>query len=186
MSESLNGIGGLSVTNLQYTKRLFLLYNQLITNNPQVVGDLFLIPWGHHRYIIDKYFSEPEKALFFVRKTIENQWSRSVLLNFLDTDLYERQGKAVSNFSATLPDSQSDLAQQITKDPYCFDFLDIRGKYMEKELKDQLVRNIEKFLLELGRGFAYMGREFRLQIGQEEKFMDMLFYNVNLRCYVVV
>ena len=129
---------------------------------------------------------QQKKAVFFVYKTLENNWSRPILLNFLDTDLYERQGKSVSNFSATLPSVQGNLAQEITKDPYSFDFLSLREDYEEAELKDALIQNIEKFLLELGRGFAYMGREFRLEVGSEEKFMDMLFYNTNLHCYVVV
>jgi predicted nuclease of restriction endonuclease-like (RecB) superfamily len=150
------------------------------------VGELFQIPWGHHRYIIDKLRGYPEKALFFVRKTIENGWSRSVLLNFLDTDLYERQGKAISNFGQTLPSLQSDLAQEMTKDPYNFDFLTMTAGYKEKELKDALERNIVKFLLELGTGFAFIGREYRIMIGKTEKFIDMLFYNLKLRCYVVI
>jgi predicted nuclease of restriction endonuclease-like (RecB) superfamily len=141
---------------------------------------------GHHRYIIDKLREHPEKALFFVRKTVENGWSRSVLLNFLDTDLYERQGKAISNFGQTLPTLQSDLAQEMTKDPYKFDFLTMTTGYKEKELKDALERNIVKFLLELGTGFAFIGREYRIMIGKTEKFIDMLFYNLKLHCYVVI
>ena len=124
--------------------------------------------------------------MFFVRKTIENSWSRNVLLNCMSTDLYERQGKAITNFKVSLPVPQSDLAQEMTKDPYKFDFLTMTEGYREKELKDALEVNIRNFLLELGTGFAYMGREYRLLIGQTEKFVDMLFYNLNLRCYVVV
>lgn len=108
------------------------------------------------------------------------------MLNFLDTDLYERQGKAITNFSRTLPAIESDLAQAITRDPYNFDFLAIREKYDEKELKDALMDNITKFLLELGNGFAFVGREVRLEIGETENFVDMLFYNIKLHCYVVV
>lgn len=104
----------------------------------------------------------------------------------MDTDLYERQGKAISNFKTSLPAPQSDLAQEMTKDPYKFDFLAMTGGYREKELKDALKINIRDFLLELGTGFAYMGHEYRIVIGQMEKFIDMLFYNLNLRCYVVV
>jgi predicted nuclease of restriction endonuclease-like (RecB) superfamily len=117
---------------------------------------------------------------------MQNNWSRSVLLNFIGTDLYEREGKAITNFGATLPALQSDLAREITKDPYNFDFLAITENYKEKELKDALIRDITKFLLELGTGFAYIGREYRLQIGKVEKFIDMLFYNLTLRCYVVI
>ena len=158
---------------------------------PQVDAQLnedqvFRVPWGHLKLLIDKCSSNPQKALFYVRKTIENNWSRAVLLNQLDTDLYERQGKAVTNFTLTLPAAQSDLAQAITKDPYSFDFLTIRERYDEKELKDALLDNAEKFLLELGTGFAFIGREVRVEIGETEGFIDLLFYHVRLHCYVVV
>ena len=153
---------------------------------PQLVEQLFCIPWGHHKLIIDKLRDQPQKALFYVQQTIKYNWSRAVLLNFLDTNLYERQGKAVTNFKVTLPAVDSDLAQQITKDPYCFDFAGLTEPFQEKELKDALLHNITKFLLELGNGFAFMGNEFRLKVGETEQFLDLLFYNVNLRAYVVV
>lgn len=190
-----------SPTNLKYMRYFYEMYpnadirpqveDELTTleNRPQAVDDLesiFYIPWGHNRFILDKCKGNPEKALFYVKKTLENNWSRAVLLNFLDTNLYERQGKTISNFALTLPESQSDLAQAITRDPYNFDFLTIREKYDEKELKDALMDNIGKFLLELGNGFAFVGREVRLQIGESEEFVDMLFYNIKLHCYVVV
>jgi predicted nuclease of restriction endonuclease-like (RecB) superfamily len=141
-------------------------------------GIVFCIPWGHIKVILDKCKYDRNKALFYVKKTLDNFWSRAVLLNYIVTDLYERQGKAVSNFALTLPEAQSDLAQAITRDPYNFDFLTIREKYDEKELKDALMDNIGKFLLELGNGFAFVGREVRLQIGETEEFVDMLFYNI--------
>lgn len=150
------------------------------------VTNIFKIPWGHIIVILNKYGENRSIAEFYIQKTIENNWSRAVLLNFLDTDLYERQGKAVSNFSLTLPAPQSDLAQAITKDPYNFDFLTIREKYDEKELKDAMMANAEKFFLELGNGFAFLGREVRLEVGTTEKFIDLLFYNVRLHCYVVI
>ena len=146
---------------------------------------IFMIPWGHHKAILDKC-KDQEKALFFVRKTVENNWSRAVLLNFLDTNLYERQGKAISNFDKVLPDIKSDLAQEMTKDPYNFDFLTLREGYDEKELKDALMANVQSFLLELGMGFAFVGREYRLEVGITEQFLDMLFYNIINHCYVVV
>ncbi len=147
---------------------------------------IFLIPWGHMVQIINKCKDDEDKALFYVKKTLENNWSRAVLVNFLDTDLYERQGKAITNFSLTLPEDQSDLAQQMTKDSYCFDFLTLQQKYNEKELKDALMNKAEKFLMELGTGFALMGREVRLEVGDTEKYLDMLFYNTKRHCYVVV
>ena len=109
-----------------------------------------------------------------------------MLLNWLDTDLYDRQGKAITNFNITLPKSQSDLAQEMTRDPYNFDFLTLRARFDEKELKGALMDNIQRFLLELGNGFAFMGREYRLVVGHTEQFLDMLFYNAVLHCYVVV
>lgn len=135
-------------------------------NRPQTADDfklLFLIPWDHHRRIIDKCKGYMDKALLFVRKTWENNWGRDVLLNWLDTDLYERDGKAITNFQATLPAVQSDLAQQITKDPYQFDFLNLREKFDERDIEDELVNNVTRFLLELGKGFSYMGRQFHRQ-----------------------
>ena len=159
-------------------------------NLPQLVerlySDLFSIPWGHHRYIIDKCSNDSDKALFYVRQTLENGWSRDILLNVLGTNLYERSGKALTNFKSTLPDMDSDLAQELTRDPYDFSFTGLRGKYNERLLKDTLLTNITNFLLELGTGFAYVGKEYRLQIAEKEKFIDLLFYNLKLSCYVVV
>ena len=161
------------------------------TNFPQlgedfVYPEIFRIPWGHNKAIIDRCRENREKALFYVRKTLANNWSRAVLLNFLNTDLYERQGKAISNFKGALPAAESDLAQQITRDPYNFDFLTLREDYDEKEFKDALMDNIQKFLLELGKGFAFVGREYRIEVGSTEQFIDMLFYNITLHCYVVI
>ena len=149
---------------------------------------IFSIPWGHHKLIIDRCGKEEnlDKAIFYVRQTVQNNWSRAMLLNFLDTDLYEQQGKAITNFKATLPPETSELAQELTKDPYSFDFLTLTTGYREKELKDALMDNITKFLLELGKGFAFVGREYRLMVGNTEQFIDMLFYNITLHAYVVI
>lgn len=204
---------GLSRTNIYYAKKFYLLYSQYLKIVPQVVGQLengkaqqavknsseivpqavgqleemlFSIPWGHHRYLIDRYGTEPAKAFFYVKKTMQEGWSRDVLLNFMDSGLYEREGKALTNFTRTLPDETSDLAQELTKDPYNFAFTGITKPYNEQILKDALLANISQFLLELGTGFAYIGKEYRFQIGQKEKFIDLLFYNLNLSCYVVI
>lgn len=181
---------GLSRTNIYYAKKFYLLYSQYLKVVPQVVGQLeemlFSIPWGHHRYLIDRYSTEPAKAFFYVKKTMQEGWSRDVLLNFMDSGLYEREGKALTSFTRTLPDETSDLAQELTKDPYNFAFTGITKPYNEQILKDALLANISQFLLELGTGFAYIGKEYRLQIGQKEKFIDLLFYNLNLSCYVVI
>lgn len=193
LRRELPDVKSFSETNLRYMQKFAELYSE-ISNLPQVGEDfrseeiepLFAIPWGHHKIIIDKCNGNPKKALFFVNQVIQNNWSCAVLLNFLDTDLYERQGKAITNFNLTLPAMQSDLAQEITKDPYKFDFITLTQSYNEKELKDALMDNIQKFLLELGNGFAFVGREYRIEIGSTENFIDMLFYHIRLHCYVVV
>lgn len=167
----------------QLGEELSITHRQII---PQVGEEIFMIPWGHHKVIMDKYQDNVNKAMFFVRKTIANNWSRGMLENFIDTDLYERQGHAITNFQKALPKAHGELAQEITKDPYTFDFVSIAENYREKELKDALENNIAKFLLELGSGFAYMGREYRIKVGSTEQFLDMLFYNTKLHCYVVV
>ncbi|MCD8296732.1 MAG: PDDEXK nuclease domain-containing protein [Prevotella sp.] len=193
---------GLSVRNIYYCKKFYLLYRQYFAIVPQAVAQLedrkmpqavaqleemlFSIPWGHHRYLMDRCSKEPAEALFYVKKTMEEGWSRDVLLNFMDTGLYEREGKALTNFTRTLPNETSELAQELTKDPYNFAFTGITKPYNERILKDALLGNISQFLLELGTGFAYVGKEFRLQIGQKEKFIDLLFYNLKLSCYVVI
>src|SRR5574344_253104 len=176
-----------SARNLQNMHQFYRLVDFTKQVVSQIADDeIFLIPWGHIVKIMNKVDGNRDKALFYIHKTLENNWSRAVLMNFLDTDLYERQGKAVSNFDLTLPAPQSDLAQAITRDPYTFDFLTIRESYDEKELKDALMDNITRFLLELGNGFAFVGREYRLEIGNTSNFIDMLFYNIKLHCYVVV
>ena len=188
LKASLPGIKGFSPVNLLYMKNFYLLYKPL-SIAPQVVEQLpdfiFQVPWGHHRLLIDKRF-DMEKALFFVRKTIENGWSRSLLECFINTDLYERQGKSVNNFTKTLPSITSDLATELIKDPYNFDFIQLTDEYKERELKDALIENITKFLMELGAGFAYIGKEYKLKIGTKERYIDLLFYNTTLHCYVVI
>lgn len=198
LKDEIPDVEGLSESNIRYCKRFYLLYCQAIENLPQVVEELesrnlpqpvevlCSIPWGHHRLIIDRCSDNPQKALFFVNQTLENGWSRAMLLNWIDTGLYERQGKAITNFRTALPTPESDLAQEVTKDPYSFAFAGVRGKYNEKKLKEALLTNITNFLVELGSGFSYVGREYRLQLGEKEKFIDLLFYHLKLRCYVVV
>lgn len=164
--------------------------NQFTINSPQLDDDLenhpiFQIPWRHHVEIFTKCKSVQE-AMFYVQKTIKNGWSRAVLMNFIEANLYKAQGKAINNFDRLLPDVQSDLAKETLKDPYNFDFLTLTENYKEKELEDALVTNITKFLLELGKGFAYIGRQYPIQIGNKPRNMDLLFYHMELRCYIVV
>lgn len=201
LKKALPDVGCFSETNFLYMKNFYLLYQpitpqleeQLVESRQitpqvgeQIVVNIFSIPWGHHKLLIDKYKNHPEKALFFVRKTIENGWSRAMLLNFIDTDLYERDSKAQNNFQHTLPESMSDLAKEITKDPYNFAFAGITGEHNERLLKKALLKNITEFLVELGTGFAYVGKEYCLQIGTKEKFIDLLFFHIPLNCYVVI
>ena len=192
MADMIPNVKGFSPTNLRYMMRFYGLF-QDISIVPQVgerfemaSNKVFMIPWGHIKLLIDKCHDNLEKFNFYVDKVIENNWSRAVLLNFLDTDLYERQGKAITNFQYTLPKETGDLAQEITKDPYNFDFVAIRQGYDEKELKDALMDNVQNFLMELGTGFSFVGREYRLQVGNTEQYVDMLFYNIKRHCYVVV
>lgn len=194
----LPNVEGLSERNLRYMKSFYTLYSscmktlpQLVAKSeneilPQLVAELSSVPWGHHRLIIDKCKGNVEMALFYIRKVNQEGWSRDMLLNFISTDLYERQGKSLSNFNNTLPSVMSDLAQEITRDPYNFAFTGITGKYNESLLKKALVKNVTQFLLELGTGFAYVGKEHRLQIDTKEKFIDLLFYNLNLSCYCAI
>lgn len=127
-----------------------------------------------------------ETALFYVQQTVENNWSRTVLDWQIDSNLYKRQGKAISNFTKRLPSPQSDLAQQITKDPYIIDIMGIRQNMEEKEIEAHLDAHISQYLLELGKGFTYYGHQVHLNVGGEDFYIDQLFYNVRLHCYVVV
>jgi len=146
---------------------------------------IFQIPWRHHVEIFTKCKTTKE-ALFYVQKTIQNGWSRSMLTHHLELRLYEREGKAVTNFAATLPAPQSDLAMQTLKDPYIFDLMSLTEKHNERELEDALTENITKFLVELGTGFAYVGRQVPLNIDGTDYSVDLLFYHLKLRCFVVI
>lgn len=180
---------GFSSRNLRYCKDFYSFYNQsdiiLHQAGAELNEALFSIPWRHHIEIITKCQSV-EEALFYVNKTLENGWSRAVLMNFLDSHLYATQGKAITNFNKHLPEPMSDLAMQTLKDPYNFDFLAMREGYNERELEDALTKNITNFLLELGSGFAFVGRQVRLVVDDNEFYIDLLFYHLKLRCYVVV
>ena len=149
------------------------------------IHPIFQIPWRHHVEIFTRCKSVHE-ALFYVQKTIKNGWSRAVLMNFIEADLYSAQGKSINNFDRFLPDVQSDLAKETLKDPYNFDFVTLTEKYKEKELEDALVENITKFLLELGQGFAFVGRQYPIKVGKKPRNIDLLFYHLELRCYIAI
>ena len=158
-------------------------------NRQQLVGEfpqkLFLIPWGHHIQIFTKCKNVTE-ALFYINKTVENGWSRAVLLNMISGNLYQSQGKAITNFSKTLPDYDSELVKQTLKDPYIFDFLNISENFKERELENALIDNIQKFLIELGNGFAFVGKQVEMKVGNQSFFLDLLFYHIKLKRYVVI
>ena len=206
------GIKGFSKRNLFDIRRFYLFYSsdsvrQLValkaeTEKPakvqQAVGLLpdgeksasflqFLIqiPWGHHLLILNKVKDE-EAACFYLGQIIENNWSRAVLTLHIEQNLYSRQGKAISNFKQTLPEQQAAIAQQILKDPYNFDFLTLEQNVQKLEIEKRLTEHITKFLLELGKGFAFIGRQYNLKIGAKDYFLDLLFYHIRLRCFVVL
>jgi len=182
---------GFSYTNVRYMQR-FAENCCDLSICPQVAGKLeevFLnIPWGHIRELLDKEKNHT-KRLWYAQQTIENGWSRNVLVLHIESQLYERQAineKKVNNFKLTLPDIQSDLAKQTIKDEYDLCFLDIDEKAKERQLENTLVDNIVQFILELGKGFAFIGRQYHLEVGGEDFYIDLLFYHLDLMSYVAI
>ena len=175
------GMKGLSSRNLLYMRAFSDAYG-----DEQIVQQLAAqIPWFHNCVLIDKV-KDPEQRKWYINKTMENGWSRNVLVHHIDSRLYEREGRAITNFAATLPAPQSDLAQQLIKDPYHLDFLDITEDARERELEHALVSRIRDFLLELGAGFAFVGSQYPLTVDGEDFRIDLLFYHLRLRCFVVI
>lgn len=176
---------GFSRSNLFSMKKWFEFYSQSeidIEKIQQLVGQ---IPWGHNVVIISKS-KNIEEAVFYSTKTIENNWSRSVLLHQIELNFYERHGKAITNFTETLPNPHSELATETLKDPYKFDFLTLQEKALEKDIENQLVKHITSFLLELGTGFSFVGQQVPVKIDNQDFYIDLLFYHIKLKCYVVV
>ena len=172
---------GFSRTNLIYMRAFAEAWpDEAIVQ--QLVGQ---IPWGHNLRILD-YVKNSAEREWYVRATLEYGWSRNVLVHQIESGLYRRQGKAITNFQATLPPPQSDLAHQILKDPYNFDFLTLAQDAREKELESGLLEHLRKFLLELGVGFAFVGSQYPLEVGGEDFRLDLLFYHLKLRCFVVI
>lgn len=173
---------GFSLRNLKYIRQWYQFWSGTEPIGQQAVAQ---IPWGHNLVIISK-IKQPDEALYYVQQTIEHNWSRAVLTHHIEARRYQRLGKALHNFQTTLPAPQSDLARQTLQDPYHFDFLMLQEQHDERELENALVEHITHFLLELGAGFAYLGRQYRLEVAGDEFFLDLLFYHVRLHCYVVV
>jgi predicted nuclease of restriction endonuclease-like (RecB) superfamily len=172
---------GFSPRNLKYMRKFAESWpdEQFVQ---QVVAQL---PWGHNVRILD-YPNNTEEREWYIRKSFEHGWSRDVLVMQIKSRLFHRQGKTVNNFAAALPQPQSDLAQQTLKDPYIFDFLGLGDEAQEREIERELVRHITSFLLELGAGFSFVGRQVNLEVEGEDFFIDLLFYHLKLRCYVVI
>ena len=143
------------------------------------------LPWGHNVRLLDK-IQDPAERAWYVEQAIQNGWSRNILVMQIESGLYRRQGKAQTNFARTLPSLQSDLAQQLLKDPYNFDFLTLSREAHEKDLETALVTQIRKFLLELGVGFSFVGSQYPLEVGGQDFRIDLLFYHLKLRCFVVI
>ncbi len=150
-----------------------------------VQAPLAQLPWYHHLALLDKLNSSADR-LWYAAKAVEHGWSRNVLALQIEAGLHLRQGKAVTNFTNTLPPVQSDLAQNITKDPYVFDFLALCEDTNERAVEDGLLAQVEKFLLELGTGFALVGRQVHLDVGDQDFYLDLLFYHLKLRCFIVI
>lgn len=172
---------GLSVSNLKYMKMFSVTYKD--SEISQQLADQ--IPWFHNVVIMEK-IKVKEKQIWYIQKTIEHGWSRNVLVHQIESGLYERQGKALTNFKNALPDPQSDLANQMVKSSYNLEFLDIEGEVSERNLEDSLVRQIRDFLLELGTGFAFVGNQYHLELEGDDYYIDLLFYHLKLRCYIVI
>ena len=185
LKEAIPDADGLSTQNLRYCLHFYELYS-VLPNFQQLVGKLVCVPWGHHCTIIDKCKKDSDKALFYVLRTVKNGWSRNSLLNWLSTDLYEREGKSQTNFELTMPSDDCDLARQIVKDPQNFEVFGLKEKYSETELKAAIVANIESTLLSFGKGVAFLGKEYPVEVGGETKNIDLLFYIVPLHRYLVV
>lgn len=181
LHNSFPNMRGFSRTNLLYMRSFAESWSdeQIVQ---QAVGQL---PWGHNLALLDK-LSTQEARIWYAKKTIENNWSRNVLVMQIESKLIERQGKAVTNFELRLPKPQSDLAIESLKDPYRFDFLGLTEEAQEREVEGALVKQVTEFLLELGAGFAYVGKQVHIEVGGDDFFIDLLFYHLKLRCYIVI
>lgn len=184
LTHELSGQKGFSRRNMYYMKKFYGFFAGQDQFVQQVVAQ---IPWGHHVILIDKV-KDPAKALWYVRKTIENGWSRNVLGIQIENRLYERQAvpDKLDNFSTRLPAPSSDLARETLKDPYVFDFLGLGEEAKERDIEDALVERLTRFMLELGKGFAFVGRQYHLEVGGEDFYIDLLFYHLKLHCYVAI
>jgi predicted nuclease of restriction endonuclease-like (RecB) superfamily len=181
LRQAFPGMQGFSPRNLKYMKALAEAWpDEAIVQ--QAVAQL---PWGHNVRLLD-HVKDPNERLWYVQQSIQNGWSRNVLVMQIESGLYKRQGSAITNFQTTLPSPQSDLAQQLLKDPYNFDFLTLTNEAQERDLERELLAHLRQFLIELGTGFAFVGSQVPLEVGGEDFKLDLLFYHLKLRCFVVI
>jgi predicted nuclease of restriction endonuclease-like (RecB) superfamily len=173
---------GFSRSNIFYMRQFYLAWREAGEFVQQLVGQ---IPWGHNVALLAKV-KDPQEREWYARQALQNGWSRNVLVLQIESDLYRRKGKAITNFDRTLPAPQSDLAQQLLKDPYNFDFLTLDSEARERDLERGLLTHIRQFLLELGVGFAFVGSQYHLEVGGDDFYIDLLFYHLRLRCFVVI
>jgi predicted nuclease of restriction endonuclease-like (RecB) superfamily len=174
-------VTGFRARNLRYMRAMAEAYPDADFVQ-QVVAQL---PWGHQVRILDTVKS-PTQREWYIRQAVQSGWSRNVLVHQIESGLYERQGKALTNFDRTLPEPQSELAQQLMKDPYNFDFLTLGPELLERDLERGLIEHVRDLILELGKGFAFLGSQQHLEVGGQDYYLDLLFYHVRLRCYVVI
>ncbi|UQA62929.1 PDDEXK nuclease domain-containing protein [Polyangium aurulentum] len=182
LRETFPTMSGFSRTNLFYMRQVWLAWSDAGEIVQQLVGQ---IPWSHHLVLVTKVRDADARA-FYLARAVEHGWSRAMLTVQIESRLHRRQGRAITNFHRTLPAPQSDLAHQTLKDPYIFDFLQIGPELRERELEQRLLEHVQRFLLELGVGFAFVGRQVHLEIGGEDYYLDLLFYHLQLRCFVVI
>jgi predicted nuclease of restriction endonuclease-like (RecB) superfamily len=199
-------MAGFSPQNIWYMRAFYLAWTEEVDNIQRAVGEpdrtilqravgefggsspptaVAQIPWGQNIELITK-LKNPVQRLWYAQQTIANGWSRSMLVHWIESNLYSRQGKAVNNFKNALPPQQSDLANEIVRDPYNFDFLTLHSQAAERELEHGLLAHIRKFLIELGAGFAFVGQQVHLPVDGEDFYIDLLFYHLKLRCYIVI
>ena len=200
------GRSGFSASNISRMRTFYLAYTKEVTNSAQPVPNLgdeisaqlvpdfdgvnlpravAEIPWGHNVALLFK-LKNPLQRVWYAQQTIENGWSRAVLVHQIESDLFGRQGKALTNFERTLPSPQSDLARDLIKDPYNFEFLGLASDASERALEHSLLEHLKNFLIELGRGFAFLGSQYHLEVAGEDYYLDLLFYQVHLQCFVVI
>lgn len=180
LKQAFPNLSGFSARNLIYMRKFAEMYQDI--NYAAAAAQL---PWGHTMLLLDS-ISDNTERIWYTEQTLQNGWSRSMLESWIESKLYHRQGKAITNFKQNLPHIDTDLAEQLLKEPYNLNFLTMDSKAREKDIEDGLIQYMEKFLIELGQGFAFVGRQFKVTIGQDDFFIDLLFYHYKLRCFFVI